>query len=141
MKENKSSIFLIILYLSIGIFAYFKIKKYFNYSSYSHSILKNIWDSMTPNIIFSLWVSLTIGGIAIALIVLLDIFLKGNYFTFAVNILFFLFLSFFIFVIILLSLSITKDNAESFIAFLGLIWAMVKILPIVYKKIENMISS
>ncbi|BFL78699.1 hypothetical protein [Staphylococcus hominis] len=139
LKENKASLVIFILYLIIVIYASFNIKKHFNYSSFSHSIFKSIWDSISPNIIFSVFLSMIFGGSAIALITLFYMFYKGNPFTGAVNFLFFIFLTFFIFIVILLSLSITKDNAESFIAFLGLIWAMIKILPIVYKKIKNMI--
>ena len=139
IKENCLPLILIILYLIAGIYAFLNMNKFLNSNEFNHSILKEIIDKFSANFIFSGYLSIGIGSILIVLLTILYIFFKGNPFKGVINFIFVLFVTF-CFMIVIFSLSITTDNAESFIAFIGLVWAMIKFLPLIYKKITEYIN-
>mgnify|MGYP007104453430 FL=1 len=140
IKENCLPLILISLYLIAGIYGFLNMNKFLNSNEFNHSILKEIIDKFSANFIFSVYLSFAIGSILIVLLIFYYIFFKGNPFKGVINFIFVLFVTLFIFMIVIFSLSITTDNAESFIAFIGLVWAMIKFLPLIYKKITAYIK-
>ncbi|MDZ5123314.1 hypothetical protein IRT42_10620 [Staphylococcus epidermidis] len=140
LKENSANIFLIIFgvfQFFYAIYLLFNLKSVLNFKAVKNSLFMEMVASFSSNFTFSFDLA-TITGTFLALIVIsVTYLLTKNAIKVTTNFFFTIFINIIIFFVILLSLSITSNNAEAFIAFVGFLWAIIKVIPYAYKKIKE----
>lgn len=137
IKDNAFYLIMLILYIILTIVMCSQIPKAYNSDYYEHSLIHEIIYKFTKNIYFSVVIGCVVAFSGTAIFIVYYGLIKNNPYKILQFNLFSFAIALFLFVMTILLLSITKDNAEAYIALLGFLWASRKFIPFIYKKIKE----
>lgn len=138
IKNNKFYSFLLIFYFALAVLYTFITINSFKTNAFKNSLLKNIIDSIYNNFEFSLDVSLLLVYVTTIPLIIYFIFIKKDSITYSKFFIFTVGFGLYIFISVILILSITKQNAEVYLAFIGFFWTSTSFLPFLYRQLSKL---